>query len=340
VPKTNSILALACARIEAADGHLIVEGFDLTTFAQITVPADGALQEVVAPVHRLAALLGKGQGAELSVTGTRLAVGAASLECALPASELPEPFALPKGKLETRCYDGDQAALALDWLLPAISTDPERVALTGLCLEPGAWIATDGHRLHRCELPGFPGRPVLDVSACRVLLAFCRVARPEVVQVLYGDGFFMALSTGREMSLALISRATDAEAPKYDEVLPPNLTEPLHARVVADELDGVLARAYKVVGKGRGATLTMNGSLTVAARSPDDGEQFAGLLNAQRLEVDGPEVVKAHVNVSYLRDALRCAKGADVVVGWGGADAPMTVRHGTLRLAVVMPMRP
>lgn len=338
VPKKTRIPVLDHVRLECLpeDKAIALEATDLDTYAQIVVPADGDLpRPLLVPLYRLSALLGKGQEIMLD-RGHRLTVGAASMDCPMDVAEFPAcPEMEPHPK--AMALDPGQVARALEWLLPAVSDDPTRESLTGICLDGESWQSTDGHRLHVYGLPGFQARPVMEAGAARTLLAFIRVARPTSLHVLLGRPYFMIAAQGPTMTLGMFSRAKDSTFPCVDEVLPKG---PEQIAVAADGLSALVARAAAIVDrKPLGpVALHVNGALEVKA-SNSAGEAFRAAMPYDRLAGEDEDITVG-LNAAYLTDVLARSKGERVALGFGSnADCPLVVRKTDGAFAVVMPMR-
>ena len=108
----------------------------------------------------------------LAIDGRRVRVDvngrAFTLDAPIPADEFPSPIPAPKAVQHSSTYpEPADLAEALDWLIPAISTDATRPMLTGLCFDGTKLIACDGHRMHIVEgVPQLDGRAILPARPC------------------------------------------------------------------------------------------------------------------------------------------------------------------------------
>lgn len=335
---------LGYIRIEAAAGQLIVDGTDLDTCVCFTMPAVEDLAPVLLPFKRFATLLdaagGKRGEVSIEVQGRRVVVGAAGrsfqFDSPVPVEEYPAPIPKPKSTKSATFANPEDLAAALDWLLPAVSADPTRPMLTGLCFDGPILVACDGHRLHQVTgLPALEGGKLLPAPAARTLLAFLKAFKPESLSGIQAEGTFGFQVGMPEVAFSMTSKSIEAEPPDFSEVIPKS--DSTAAEVSVEQLDAALALAARVAGSGY-AKLLLNGALVVEASDLEDGGCIREEVEAQR--VHGSADVQVGMNLGFLRDALM-TKHPTAIIGMTDEMSPVTVRFpdDEGRLAVVMPTR-
>ncbi|MEO0623123.1 MAG: DNA polymerase III subunit beta [Pseudomonadota bacterium] len=112
----------------------------------------------------------KGAQVELSLDGVQLVMRAGSAELRL-ATLPPEDFPVepePSG-LELRDVDGAAFARALKGCAVAMAREEARYYLVGVHFGPKGLTATDAHRLHHFDLPGFEGSSILGAPAAKLV---------------------------------------------------------------------------------------------------------------------------------------------------------------------------
>lgn len=331
-------------RLEIREGQLSVEATNVDTCVRFLMPAVGDLAPVLLPFRRFSALLdaaGARKGdVGIAVSGRRVSVTVTgrsfSLESGISPDDFPPPIQQPEAPKPVVYDNPTELAVALDWLLPAVSSDPTRPMLTGLCLDGNKVTACDGHRLHQVSgLPALDGGTLLPAPAGRTLLAFLKTFKPKSVEGAQADGTFGFQSALAEVSFLMTSRSSEVEPPDYTEVIPKS--DKTAAEVSVEQLDAALNLAAKVAGSGH-AKLQLNGALFVEACDLDDGGSVREEVEAQR--VHGDAEVEVGIDLGYLRDALT-ATSPTAVIGLTDEMAPLTVRFpdDESRLAVVMPLR-
>lgn len=209
-------------------------------------------------------------------------------------------------------YSAAEIVDALDWLSLAMSTDDTRARLCGIHFDGSTWVATDGHRLHRCD-----GMPVLFETArtvpgwaVAVLLRAIRWTRAESVTVSESATRPDACFTvgGAFGSVTVTVLAIDAQFPDYRQVMP---QADAWSRVSGDAatMRAALKAAPLIVGtdkaKSRRLAFSADGSASAVAH---DGARVA-------LPLSGTVLADAlgYFTASYIDDALAIGDGAVTV---------------------------
>lgn len=241
------------------------------------------------------------------------------LEVAAFSGSLPTPPRPPE-KAWRVLASGDCAALAAAVMaaLPAALGDPSRPAQSGVRLDGGNVVATDGGRLHRLDAPDLGRAATLPSAAARLLAQLVatgvastkkNAATPPVVRVALGGRSVVVESTSSQGRRVLAARL--APEPYFE-----------WRRVADARSDGAT-----VVTVGRAALLAAvrscaaevvdleasEGRLALRYISTEDG------LCTGRGDVEVEAVVvgrsaSLRLSVGYVIDALSTSPAADVVL--------------------------
>lgn len=323
VGRAESLPVLACVRVRAEGGRLVLTGTDLDLQVEAecsaTVEAEGAVCCDAALLG--AAVRAAGPDVTLALDGERLGVTGA--ECrsrlaVLPAEDFPA-FGDPDGAAARAVWPGDLLQRALGRCRPAVSAEETRYYLNGVHLilpgQGGAVLeATDGHRLVRvrARLEDFAGQqsgivPVRAVEAARKL--------PESVALTLWRGQ-ARLGAG---PVTLTTRLIDGSFPDTDRVIP--AAQGRHrARLGRDELAAAVKRVAWAAGDGRARAVTValrRGTVQLSARDSDAAAEAEAQLPA---EVEGE--IEIGLNARYLTDALGAVTGDRVTLSGENVAAP------------------
>lgn len=359
--RKSTLPALGMIRMEAKGGHLAVRAFDLETDLLLTLPCEGELAPVLLSPHKLAEVLkapGGKKGTPASVefqSGTgRVSIGVGTrsfdLRPALPVEEFPEEVRIEAAEVVANAAYADVPGLvaALEYLLPAVSTDVTRPAIGGVRFEGTRGIATDGHRLHLVRnLPPFvqgeAARPdkggctVPRASLATLLRVFKAVAPGVVAAHRTGSQIAYLMSGGEGIFVRLTAKMNGSRFPDYEQIIPrESETRVTIAREALN--DGAAIMAKFASGGLSTGTLDLVGedTLSLTARDPDAGDC------SERIpcRTEGPGL-RIGISLPYLQDAL-AGLGESVTLGFSDDLSPILVENAgqdASRLAVVMPVR-
>jgi DNA polymerase-3 subunit beta len=222
-------------------------------------------------------------------------------------------------------------ATALDQVLPAAGSDPERPILWCVLVEAREGslrlVATDSHRLAVRDLvPAAPGGPFRGLVAAATLRRW-RAELPDRGDMTVAvEGPDVVVRSG---GLEHRARHVVAEFPDYEPILAADRT----ARAVVVERSGLLAAFERLAVAGPGAVLlhAWPGGVTLVRH--EEREDLPA-------RYDGPD---AHVALdpAYAADALRAAVGPDVVIEIADPLAHVVVRSADDGTAttLLMPVR-
>lgn len=228
----------------------------------------------------------------------------------------------------------------------AISTEETRFYLNGVYLhtveDMGEMalraVATDGHRLARCQCPapdGAVGMPGIIVP---------RKTVGEIAKLIDGaETVLVEISTNKIRltinQTVLTSKLIEGQFPDYQRVMPKENNK--HAIVAKTELDKALDRVATMASErgGKAVKLTLaEGNLTLEVSNPDHG----AATEEMAVQFDPSERMEIGFNAKYLADVLHVLDGDDVRLELKEAGDPALLRSdgddGSF-LAVLMPMR-
>lgn len=255
----------------------------------------------------------------------------------LPASEFP--------RLEAEDWDMEfeidqqQLKMLLEKTAFAMAQQDVRYYLNGCLLECTEdtirMVATDGHRLAKCEISArneldSPSQSVLPRKAVLELARFLQENQKAQVQInpnharVNGSGWVFT------------TKLVDGRFPDYRKVIPESLAT--HLIVDRATIQDVLSRiAILTNEKFRGVRINlMPGVMKVSATNPDQEEAVDELP----VDYDGGEV-EIGFNVEYLLEALKAIDNEQVDVGLEDPNSSCTLNppHDNSTLYLVMPMR-
>jgi DNA polymerase III sliding clamp (beta) subunit (PCNA family) len=223
-------------------------------------------------------------------------------------------------------------AAALDQVLPAAGSDPERPVLWCVLVEAREGslrlVATDAHRLAVRDLvPAGPGGGAVRGLVPAATLRRWRADLPGRGELTVGvEGPDVVV---RGDGLERRARHVVAEFPDYE----PILSAERRAQVVVAERAGLLAACDRLTAAGAGAVLlhARPGGLTLIRER--EREDLAA-------RYDGPDLYVA-LDPAYAADALRAAVGPDVVIEITDPLAHVVVRSADDGTAttLLMPVR-
>lgn len=349
VERRNTIPILSNALIEATQGALAITATDLDI--EIVEKVDTKVARpgaVTAPAHMLYDIVRKlPEGALLTLEHTGedprlvLSAGRSRFQLAslprdefpsMAATDLPHSFAIPVDTLKR----------LIDRTRFAISTEETRYYLNGIYFHPLPdkkilrAVATDGHRLARCEaeLPKGAERmggiilPRKTVGEVRKLLDDA----DGMVEIALSDSKIRFEIGG----IILTSKLIDGTFPDYERVIPQTT-----GHVLAFEGPQLKAAVDRVAAvsteRARAVKLSLeNERLTLTVNNPDSGmatEEIVVSYEAEPIEIG--------FNAKYLLDIMDQLTGTEARLYVTDAQSPTVVRDAADEgvLYVLMPMR-
>lgn len=356
--------------ISPAGAGLRIWGTDLDLEISADIEMQGeALRYINAESKKLKGLLSKAPKASLVrlENGTNEAlVGFGAASYSLPSIDIEDDtdghsIALrgPEGALFT--IPGADLKTALDRVSPAISTEETRYYLNGVYIHDRgqdlAFVATDGHRLHRqvidkpegypeivytVETDGTETRttvpgvivPIQTVKALRKLLG----KRPPAEIDMRVDATRIEFSFPFEFgTITIRSKLIDGTFPDYERVVPRD--NPLVITVdKATLIDAIKATAIILASSAKGMKFTFSpGGNSLFARNRDDGATASFPLEV----ISGlDEEFEIGLNWSYFLESLACFD-TPVRVAFNKNNGPAVCTSETQPgfTSVQMPMR-
>ncbi|MBX6326953.1 MAG: DNA polymerase III subunit beta [Pseudolabrys sp.] len=351
VERRNTIPILANVLLRAEGQKLSLKATDLDLEVTDTIAADVAASGgTTVPAHMMYDIVRKlPEGAQVVIEGSgdravlTLRAGRSRFTLqTLPETDFPDlsagdttcSFKLPAADLK-RLIDKTQFA---------ISTEETRYYLNGIYLHATESdkastlhaVATDGHRLAKCDLPlpaGAAGMPGVIVP---------RKTVGEVQRLIEsGDGeVAIDLSSSKIRFLignvVLTSKLIDGTFPDYARVIPVNNDKTLS--VDKKDFEAAVDRVSTVASeRGRAVKLSIaGGRLTLSVTNPDSGSA------TEEIEVDyDSEPLDIGFNSRYLLDIAAQIEGEVAVLKLADPGSPTLIhdKDSTSILYVLMPMR-
>lgn len=236
-------------------------------------------------------------------------------------------------------YSARKLADALDFCLPAVLHDETRPHINCVAFVDRNMVATDGHRLHVCELhEKMPTERTIDEKSAKVLHSVVKlldpydlvdVRSPENGATLF-DNWLHFITNNAVVS----ARIGSHPFPPYEQVIPAVIET---YRVRTAELLAAL-KAALTADKSMGIMLDANGTIAVKLETHD--RNFSTVVNP--IHSPDKKLVRIGVLPRYMVEALNTTDETISVQIDGPLD-PIVLRHGTRKLcgctAVIMPMR-
>ena len=337
-------------RIATNDNRITLTGTNLDTTFEAVVPAEVATEGVTAvPFATLAAFCSAAKGERLTfeAKGYQVTVKSGRSRitlAAIDAADFPL-MAAPPGDLVA--VDAPTFTSALSFCAAAASDEEVRYYLNGPYLQEtaeGAVIwGTDGHALHRAELPGLPscgGGAIIPKDAVSMILSICDKATEARVLVT-GRGWMV--SSG---DLRAWGKVIDGSFPDCNRVLSGFKDWEGFIRIGKDELTSALTvagcgsdtmekRSKAMIIKGQeGAPLIVRGS-----------KAASGVISAGRAETMTPCDGNAALCVSseLLRRAITAMGEPEIALAAAGSTAiraePVQANSAVRKMALIMGIR-
>lgn len=346
VERRQTLPILANVLLELDEDRLALTGTDLEVelVGRVQLAAAGDSGEVTVPARKLVDIcksLPEGSDIQFTAQDSKVTIksGRSRFTLAtLPAREFPNvedsqgthQFTVKQGQLK-RLIDRTGFAMAqqdvryyLNGMLWEIKDKLLRV------------VATDGHRLAMCTLPG----QIEASDDTQVILP--RKGVLELARLLLQDDADIAIVIGSNHIRAttedftFTSKLVDGKFPDYQRVLPRSPDKiVLGSRL---ELRQAFTRAAILSNeKYRGVRLKVTkGSLDIVANNPEQEEAE----EAVAVDYDG-EALEVGFNVSYLLDVLGVLSGEQVKLSLSDPNSSALLEESDVgdSLYVVMPMR-
>jgi len=326
----SSRIILSSVHLQATDNILKITATDGSTFLTGDIPCEGDINcTVPCPVlYKQVKPAGKKDTGVVCITDNGGSVTIESDGCTtefatLPVEDFPDPE--PAEWRPVAVWPADPIATAIDYTLPAASTDSTRPRLNGICFESRRIAATDGHRLH-VAITALPlDVPfVLPLPASKILRRILK----DIVVIARADGRLLARTGNWLLECKLI----EEDFPPIDQVIPRN--QATQVSVNAALFTRALKQVAGVSSRSIGVNLRVNGVIELSATDPDIGESRS-IVNPTSTNHTG-DLLDIGFNSAYLLDAI--AKRESATLKFDGPLDPITVTTEDT-LAVVMPMR-
>lgn len=316
VVSKSTIPVLAFVRLTAGKGRITVGATNMDAWLDSAFEAEEAEGDILVPGRELEAALSvlpSGSQASLVMDGSRLVLTSGRTKFDLPTMppsdwpqgakpEKPVPLVLEASRFVSSC----------DHLRQAISTEPSRYHLTGICLdfqgnkmvatnglimgwEPGCWTFDPETTPKRITIPGEILNPLKKL--------FDEIEECEMLVDQEGQRF-----TIRTDMQSLTSKVVAGQFPSYQQVVPARTNHTFRAE--KEDLENALKRVGWIAdGKSRPVTLDFaDGELTLTARSADRGNSEDAC--AARAIVGGDKI-KLALEASQMAWALSTLPVAD-----------------------------
>lgn len=323
----------AMIRIKPDAGALTLAATNMQVWASARIrgeaePGDGVCVDADM-LRRFLAALPKGSRVTGEADGKRLRLKAARAKAdlpTLPGGDMPpEPAGALTGATLREVPAGFADMLASVAL--AASRDEQRQYLTGICIEPEAIVASDGHRLHHIALPGMSDEPHLFPAERVALLS----------GMMDNDGRFAITRNAWAAEAGgkrLVGSTIEGDFPDWRRLMPPI---DISARFDRDAFASAMALADLNDDRTRAVKVTAEtGLIRLEVRRGDGGSAEAEM----EAEVAAP--FAAGFNAKYIREALRLLPAGMLEGAFGNGSTPCLLRPAGgdgSRCAVVMPMR-
>jgi len=201
-----------------------------------------------------------------------------------------------------------------------------------------AVVATDGHRLHLCNVApenatapeGVDGFS-MPLSALRVIATVFK--RDENVLVEHGgDNIRIAFGNAK-----LYARTIEAKFPDWKAVVP-NSENQKSVTLEKAAFEKPLHQAMTISdGKYSGITLKFNGGIDMGMANPERG-QYQKISIPIKGKSYGDDETTIGLSIRYMLEAIKPVATDDMEIRFEDASRPVTINHENFT-ALVMPMR-
>lgn len=359
VERRNSIPILSNVMLAASGGILVASATDLDCQISIMAECEGEFAATV-PAHMLKDVLTKGAdsttaefraNADCDVVNVSWGKLLYRLQ-ALPTADFPT---LAPGEFSHRfTMSGKSFRDMVEVTMRSVSTEETRYYLNGLYLHAPdvgnsnrpefRMVATDGHRLYRCDadLPdGAADMPgvIFPRGAAKLFLDLTKGKRcPGDVQIDVG-ATHIRLTFG---NTEILSKLIDGTFPDYQRVIPTgnDMVGTFNAKEFIAALDSVTVISSE---RGRAVKLVLEetqGWLRVD--NPDAGSASMEIACTLAKAGESSPYLEIGYNAVYLKSLFTdlLADGGEIIAEFGDAGSPAVFRSGRADfMAVLMPMR-
>lgn len=332
-PKSSMVI-LGMAVLHVEDDRLHIAATDMYTSIQgsavCVVEEPG--YPVAVPAKQLKDVVAKMPEGEvaLELEGAKLRLKSRRSRYHLPTTSAADAPPIPVAPKEGVDVNLAELSRALEGAAPAMSRDDTRPHMAGVQVLVGEReiraSATDGHRVHRCEVPHREGELPEMLLPPKGVEELRRLGK-GTAQMAVADGRLFA--THEETTLVV--KLTAERFPPLDRVIPKQAK--WKTRVPREDFLEAVRRASIVANDHSALGLSMvQGALVITAQDTD------GSGGVEELPVHCEEGVELGINAGYLVDGLsRC--DADEIELWvNGELEPVSIRAEGY-LAVIMPMK-
>lgn len=249
------------------------------------------------------------------------------------ATEFP---AIPEFK-KSKCgpiYGARELRDALEYVLPAVSSDETRSHLNRICLCDTRMVATNGHRLHLAsDLPKIEQETHLPGGAACILKDTLKDALSSITVDLHEDKRSTWTVTSRTFQATLDICGQEAQFPPFEEVIPMEMDAKVRLQGETKILTEAVRMAQKISEGNSGMRLLIDGQVRIFV----DASQDSSPSYAEILPLTSEGDLKIVINPWYVLEALDGIGDTFKFYNAGGPKAP-NVFYSTdhKRLAVVM----
>jgi DNA polymerase III subunit beta len=310
---------------------LTVQASDQATVIEIVVPATvSSPGRLVLPGRLLAALVAKCVGPlTIDATATTAIVTVAGVTSSLNVLDPQSVPSFPPAPDPSIELDGPTLAAAVRAVAPAVSTDQNRAALTGLFIEliegEVHVTATDTYRLATDTQPG-PSGEFSAVVPPSALAVFSKIDEGQVKVSLTTPEIILSHD-----NVTVRARLVSGEYPAYRTLLA-NVGDQ-KITLPTEQVIDLLSRVAPTANAQRTVTLTISATELVASTSGEYGTSRGSLV------LDGT----AHdfefaLNIDFLTDALKIM-GDVTVISHGDPRRAVLLSSSTPTQCLLMPLR-
>lgn len=331
VAKTKSTTPILTTVLLSVEGsRLTVTATDLDISLEQTLAVESDEDgSICAPAHGLAQMLGALGSVDVEVRSKEnhsleIKSGRTKAKArGLPGAEYPT-ITIPETSQEV---DAQPLLEAIRKTAFACSSDETRYNLTGVYVDGGIYVATDGHRLAKA-LGDDVLKGTIPASGLRRL---AKMAEGHDVISVGQDGTLIAFGVpGKRLCV----RTVDGIFPDYGQVIP----KTSESKATVNRLDLIqMVKRVSVITSGaeQPVKLSVGESIVGAVTNPDAGE----MSDEVACELDGP-AIECAANAKYLLESLAGLDAQTVTLGFTDALAPIKITaDGEDTIMVVMPMR-
>jgi len=334
VDHKSAVQIIRCVKLQAKDGVFKLTATDLERTLTTELACEGELTTCL-PAKLLCKLV-KPQGknddsnVEIEAVGDDIVVIRADDVTTKLASKPAEDFPASKDRdwNLVALWPTKPLAEALDYVLPAASTDETRPHICGVQLDTtGKIVATDGRRLHMTDLPSPLAEDLLLTTAAAQTLRHILKDADQVV--IARDEDRVKVRAGQ---WTLETTAVKAEFPPYEQVVPksPQTTVTVDGKAFSRAL-----KRLDILSSRPGVKMVINGVIELSSSDPEIGEASVVVTPIEN-DHTGDDLIIGF-NLAYLVEAIG-RKDQTARLRFDGRLDPLRIDRDQ-DTAVVMPMR-